>query len=835
MTGLAPLKAVLPPILVAAVVVAARSISVPGLEYRLAWSSFDNSAFYAYRFADGRLFPGDAWGQFAREAYPFFSVVHLVPALLLRFAHVDPVPVIAVVVFLQDLLLGLGIYALSQEFLGRAAVSLLATFIGLGARVMLWNLANYGYLGSWLSYPGDAFLPFALFALVLLIRRRVAWALLLAGALSLIHVAQALAFAVLVALFLLFTRREQDPRSLARWGSGGAILLALGLLPALYVSRVHIHTPLSTDEWWSAVGLNQHIVPWSSWWGWTWCLPFLQWAALGMLALRERNRINASARPALAASWAATFGLSLAAALFIALRQPALMQLGLFRISTLFDLAILPLVAAYLARKMTTGLLWEAGLAAGTALALGFLARPPLWLLLSGLLLADLAGGHLVIWTVRLSAQARAVLSAASIALFLAVAVAIGLAYWVPAAPGLIRLSAWSARLLGGAVPAAAAGWWLSLVALAVSLPWLLARTGVRNAFSVVPVLVTLALAKPFMDEARSLGTTQRSGIYQAWKATQDWAREQTPREAAFIGFPPGDYPQEWRTFAQRRLVDLAYRGYSVYMRDRALKAADDLSMALLGLHLDEPKTRLQWSIEAQQSYRGLTDADFERIATQTGAQFAVIQKPRALGFAVAYENEYFAVYDLAQSRYREEIYRVPLRNGDFEGPAPEGRPAGWSATNAVLSVSHDSAAGGQAARVLFDRPGEVGWLYTGTGGLLTPPVEDALHAAPGSRYRIRSQMRGAHCPDVEMFAIAFDREGTAKQVSLDQQRYLDQRYIADPHLYVPQVVFFDPPPETVTFRFAVRYFYYRPPHPPCELEVDQVEITRHVFVPLTP
>src|SRR6185436_20990638 len=120
---------------------------LPGLPAGIAAVNYNNPIFYADRFALPELYPNDLWASYQRDLYPFFSLVHAVPALLWKYAHVPPIYPTAAMIVLNDLLIVLATYWLSRALSFDRVVSLAAGLFAVTSRLLSWNLAGYVYLG----------------------------------------------------------------------------------------------------------------------------------------------------------------------------------------------------------------------------------------------------------------------------------------------------------------------------------------------------------------------------------------------------------------------------------------------------------------------------------------------------------------------------------------------------------------------------------------------------------------------------------------------------------------------------------------------------------------
>jgi hypothetical protein len=158
---------------------------------------------------------------------------------------------------------------------------------------------------------------------------------------------------------------------------------------------------------------------------------------------------------------------------------------------------------------------------------------------------------------------------------------------------------------------------------------------------------------------AGTLASAFISGIYSpgfylfepktAWTQTQDWARNNTPREAMFIT-PPQillHYIPDWRTFSERgtlatlvEIFEFPHPDYFPGWQERFEALAPGALAQFNGNYFDT-------FAFTRQAYYSLRPQDYLRIAAQYQARYLVIEKPHLQPFSVVYENEGFVIYDL--------------------------------------------------------------------------------------------------------------------------------------------------------------------------------------------
>ncbi len=822
---------------VVAVIAVARVVSLPGLNHRLAWSSFDNPVFYAVRHADPTLFLNDPVGSIGREVYVYLSLTHLVPAIGLGHFGIPPEVFVYAEVFLADLFLALAVFSLAQVIVGRASVSLTASLIAVAARVTNWNLATYGYIGHMVPYAGNIALSGVVAVIALCAAGHVGPALLTAGIVGLIHPSHGVYAAAIVTTHVLISVRRPD-RGLWVWALSGVALLALSVAPALYLNAAVLTKPMPPDDWWAFALQNQHFVPWNGWWAWQWFVPFARWTVLWVLSLRVLGDLRPDRRRLLMAVWLTVLVACLAGFAGVSLRSEVVTRLALFRMTETFNLAALPLVAAYVWRHMSGGTWWARAAALGCVSALAYFRQPPSLLALALLATADLADGRLSVFAFTLPTPVRRSLSAVGVVLLIGCVLAMAQWWWPTSA--LSRVSVFQQGLTWPATAgpgAAAAGSWLVVVgAGTLCLMMASGSSGQTKSASFRPgdpglavlLLFATMLARPVLIEATAVGQEQRSPPYQAWTATNLWARDHTPPSATFIGFPEGVFPQEWRTISHRNSVDLAFHGFAAYFPDQSLHDADLRGLHLLGVETTSFPSRLQISIESQQRYRALNEAEFLRIGAATNARYVLNQKPRTLQFETVYQNEFFSIYDLEKPTQEVIPHREQLPNGGFEAFSAADRPLQWSVDGLSVRRSARPSEGRAAARVsLAAGQASSGWLFTGTGARTTPPEADHYRAYPGQEYPFTFRVRGdEQCALMSFWILEFDEAGAVTETPLGTQQFLDQRYIRNPGLYTPQVAIHRAGAAARHYRFAIRVDQPASLRG-CTFDVDDVAVER--------
>jgi hypothetical protein len=136
------------------------------------------------------------------------------------------------------------------------------------------------------------------------------------------------------------------------------------------------------------------------------------------------------------------------------------------------------------------------------------------------------------------------------------------------------------------------------------------------------------------------------------WVDVQDWARENTPKEARFITPPErwGVQESDWRVHSERSsaatfselLVAAFQPGYEVGWEPRFELVAPGAFARFNGDYFANVKY-------THDAYYGLSTEQLIHASCELDAQYIVIEKPHQHDLPLAYENEGFYVYDTTQ------------------------------------------------------------------------------------------------------------------------------------------------------------------------------------------
>ena len=194
-----------------------RVIYLPGLAAGIAWQDFDNPLFYADRFARPELFQHDLWAAYQRAVYPFTTLVHAVPALLLKFLDVPPIYPAFATIALNDLLIVLAVYWLCRALSMDRVTSLVCGLFSVTSELLSWSLAGYPYLGHDTVYAGSFVIPFTVALIPSLIQRRVGIAMLCAAVALLLYPPFGLVALGTIAVYLAVRREAPLFNRAIRW------------------------------------------------------------------------------------------------------------------------------------------------------------------------------------------------------------------------------------------------------------------------------------------------------------------------------------------------------------------------------------------------------------------------------------------------------------------------------------------------------------------------------------------------------------------------------------------------------------------------------------------
>ncbi len=136
-----------------------------------------------------------------------------------------------------------------------------------------------------------------------------------------------------------------------------------------------------------------------------------------------------------------------------------------------------------------------------------------------------------------------------------------------------------------------------------------------------------------------------------SWTQAQDWARENTPKDAMFITPPQFFfyYVPDWRTFSERgtlatlvEIFEFPHPDYSSYWQTKFNAIAPFAIQKFNGNYFDTMKI-------TKDAYYSLKPEDLLKITKKYNVRYLVVEKPHLKPFPIAYENNGFVIYDLKQ------------------------------------------------------------------------------------------------------------------------------------------------------------------------------------------
>ncbi|MBI5352439.1 MAG: hypothetical protein HZB50_07355 [Chloroflexi bacterium] len=150
------------------------------------------------------------------------------------------------------------------------------------------------------------------------------------------------------------------------------------------------------------------------------------------------------------------------------------------------------------------------------------------------------------------------------------------------------------------------------------------------------------------------------------WTQTQDWARNNTPRDAMFITPPEilSHYIPDWCTFSERgtlatlvEIFEFPHPDYFPSWQERFEALAPGAINQFNGNYFDT-------FTFTKEAFYSLKPEDYLRIAQKYQASYLVIEKPHLQPFPVVYENEGFAVYNLQNLISLKDQYPFSMLTG---------------------------------------------------------------------------------------------------------------------------------------------------------------------------
>jgi hypothetical protein len=610
------------------------------LGVRLANTSTDDGLVsYSYYFKFPERFAQDAnlrnWAPAGLA-----SMLNWLPAVLFKYAGIDPEIFYGLFAFLQNVLLALAMHRLAMVMTGSREAALISAVFTLAFRPHWWNMGLFADL-DWMPYGAWMALPFLVFAGANALERRLGMTvgMLLVG--GLIHPILGLfAGAMFGTYWFLLTLRERNLRELLRAS------LVLGLTGVAFMLPV-IHARWGVEEAVAhLLGLvlrNGHAIPWANP-GCSYCMPLfvkslLLVPVMAILALVASKHVSMHKRLPLfllgvVAVASAAFLLHVAA--YFAHNATLLRVVGT-RSTILLLIFAVPPVIAYACVTLTEANPFKRLLAAL------FIILPTIATGLSFLLARPRAsGGGAGTGIGKWVAGACYVASAAIFALIVAGAVPrvrefVDLHVIEPVmGPGykslLFAYLSWGYKLPVLAVATAAvvcaALVWQSRRSSEKSVLAVLAGKGI----SLMAVFLMTVITVYLLVTNHKTGQAATSGEAHEYYKVQAWARTSTAVDAKFIVADTSVY-EGWRNYTHRARISPGGCGFYICSK--------------IGLE-QAGKVSEFFAQHGNAGYAGLDTAGLKAFSKTFGGDYVVRRKAwKPVDLPVVFENTAYVVYDL--------------------------------------------------------------------------------------------------------------------------------------------------------------------------------------------
>ncbi len=582
----------------------------------------DTSMVYAHVATHSTLYQGDMISIYMPPAL-YGSIINWANALAYRYLDIVPEASHLWLNILQNMLIGLGSFALVTRATRLPYVGLLGMLFVYAALPWGWNLANYEAKFPEL-YPANFALAIALLALMALLAGR-RWPMLgllwLAG---LAHPGMGLYACAFAGMFWLWTAWQTGER--AALVNTALVCGVVGLIvaPSLIVSaQAQGNIP---DEIARQATLdNGHFNPFTvSLQDWTRLHIILKWTLLGMIAITSPIPLHVAYRRLWWGALLVTVGLFVVHYIAIQTEQLTLIRVGGHRATALFAVLTVPGILAYFygffVQRQWVGM----GFALLTVL-LAVSERYGLsWLLILGFILVELSRGQFLGLRIRLTPQLARVLTLVG---------------------ALVLMASYSA-ILADTLPdvtitIAEPVIWFTVPGLALAVGY-----GLLRRFPAIWRVAAVAILIPIAWYAvQQTVNTSDTPEFRALYAAQRWANQHTAPDATFAG-----NLTRWRVFAQRPYLymnpDNIY--YVYFMDERLLNHQIDL-LGWYGLSFDERGRYFEDNLFGQ-----LSAQEWVALREAQGIDYVIMHRTEdryewngTLHFQIAYENDTYIIYDL--------------------------------------------------------------------------------------------------------------------------------------------------------------------------------------------
>jgi hypothetical protein len=608
------------------------------LGVRLANTSTDDGLVsYSYYFKFPERFAQDAnlrnWAPAGLS-----SMLNWLPAVLFKYAGIEPEIFYGLFAFLQNVLLALAVHRLAMVMTGSREAALISALFTLAFRPHWWNMGLFADL-DWMPYGAWMALPFLVFAGAYALERRLGMTacLLLVG--GLIHpILGVFAGAMFGVYWFLLALRERNLRELLR------VSLVFGLASVAFMLPV-IHARWGVEEAVAHVlGLvlkNGHAIPWANS-GCSYCMPLyvkslvvvpliatLAMIATGHASMHSRLRLFL---------WAATAVALVAGVMHIAAyfaQNPTLLRVIASRATILLLIFAVPPVIA-LAWRNFCGAKLLTRMIAGSFMVLPSPATGLSLLLALPVSAKGLQTNPFGKWIARLCYGASA-------ALF-----ALVLARHLPRLRGLVDAQIIERLMEPGYKPLFFAyhawGHQLPKLAALIAVAVLLAvawqsraarRSPERVASRRIPAaaaFIMALIATYLLVYNHKVGQDATSGEARHYYEVQAWARTSTAVDAKFVVAETSVY-EAWRNYTHRARISPGGCGFYICSKS--------------GLEQGNKVSEF-FAQHGNAGFAGLDTTGLKAFSKTFGGDYAVRRKAwKPVDLPVVFENAAYVIYDL--------------------------------------------------------------------------------------------------------------------------------------------------------------------------------------------
>jgi len=310
----------------------------------------DNPVTYAHFLQNQENYEGDILSTYGHQ-YGLGTIQNILPSMLLNTIGFPPEILAWIFVFLQNVLLGFALLRYVHKVTGRKDIAILTIFFAFASIPWRWNLANYDSMMN-LPYVGHLVLPFIIFAAAEVIEGRFLRVIGLLIISATIHSVLTLYMILIISIFWILQFAFKDWRKLLERMLFLMGVAAVCIIPPLLLQYSGFDH-LNDSELMIAIRKNIHMYPWNYIPRWSQTLPTLIGImVITFIAFQYREGIN----PRFIQLWFSTLISSIVLALLhiigIIFEIPLFCQLAPLRATTLLVMFSLPLIIAYLSKKL---------------------------------------------------------------------------------------------------------------------------------------------------------------------------------------------------------------------------------------------------------------------------------------------------------------------------------------------------------------------------------------------------------------------------------------------------------------------------------------------------